>query len=356
MSKLPPRAIHNLADLFELRCRQQPNGLAYALIRDNLEPEIQLTYGQLEQRVRSLAGRLAHEVPRGTKALLLYPQGLDAACAFWACACAGLVPVPAPAPDPIRRKYALPRLRSIIEDTQVSLVLTTSGIAALFSELSLPNEMSPIKWLATDQSDNSLNSVELSRPHGTALAYLQYTSGSTATPRGVMISHGNVLSHCRALTLAGEVSNSSRSLCWLPYFHDYGLLHGIIAPFYAGIPAYLMSPVTFLRRPLRWLEAVSRFAITHSGGPNFSYEACLRAVRQQEEWRADLSTWTVASCGAEPIHPDTVEQFIDTFGPRGFRRTAFRPGYGLAEATLLVTMKRAGAEPSFLHVEADTLA
>ena len=113
--------------------------------------EIQLTYGQLEQRVRSLAGRLAHEVPRGTKALLLYPQGLDAACAFWACACAGLVPVPAPAPDPIRRKYALPRLRSIIEDTQVSLVLTTSGIAALFSELSLPNEMSPIKWLATDR-------------------------------------------------------------------------------------------------------------------------------------------------------------------------------------------------------------
>ena len=356
MSKLPPRTIHNLPDLFELRCRQQPNELAYAFIRDGLELEIQLTYGQLEHRVRSLAGRFAHEVPLGTKALLLYPQGLDAACAFWACACAGLVPVPAPAPDPIRRKYALPRLRGIIEDAQVSLVLTTSSITALSSELSLPNEVSPIKWLATDQPDNSADSVELSRPHSTALAYLQYTSGSTAVPRGVMISHGNVLSHCRALSLAGEISNSSRSLCWLPYFHDYGLLHGIIAPFYSGIPAYLMSPVTFLRRPLRWLEAVSRFSITHSGGPNFSYEACLRAVRQQEGWQADLSTWMVASCGAEPIHPDTVEQFINTFHPRGFRRTAFAPGYGLAEATLLVTMKRAGVEPSFLHVEADALA
>ena len=291
-----PRAIHNLADLFEFRCRQQPNELAYALIRDTLELEIQLTYGQLERRVRSLAGHLAREFAPGTKALLLYPQGLDAACAFWACVCAGLVPVPAPAPDPIRRKYALPRLRSIIEDAQVALALTTSSITALSSELSIPNETAPIKWMATDHPYDSAGPVESPRLTSTALAYLQYTSGSTAVPRGVMISHGNVLSHCKALSLAGEVSDSSRSLCWLPYFHDYGLLHGIIAPFYAGIPAYLMSPVTFLRRPLRWLEAVSRFAITHSGGPNFSYEACLRAVRQQEEWQADLSTWMVASC------------------------------------------------------------
>ncbi len=141
-----------------------------------------------------------------------------------------------------------------------------------------------------------------------------------------MISQGNVLAHCKALSLAGDVSDSSRSLCWLPYFHDYGLLHGILAPFYAGIPAYLMSPVTFLRRPLRWLEAVSRFAITHSGGPNFSYEACLRAVRQQQEWHADLSTWMVASCGAEPIHANTVEQFIDTFGPRWLPANDVCPG------------------------------
>ena len=356
MSKLPPRAIHNLSDLFELRCRQQPNELAYAFVRDTLELEGQLTYDQLERRVRSLAGHLARDVVPGTTALLLYSQGLDAACAFWACTLAGLVPIPAPAPDPIRLKYGLPRLRSIIEDARVSLVLTTSNITALSSELSIAKEVGSINWMATDQHYDEADSIDVPRLGSNALAYLQYTSGSTATPRGVMISHGNVLAHCRALALAGEVSDRSRSLCWLPYFHDYGFLHGIIAPFYAGIPAYLMSPITFLRRPLRWLEAVSRFAITHSGGPNFSYEACLRAVRQQKEWRVDLSTWMVASCGAEPIHPDTVEQFIDIFGSRGFRRTAFTPGYGLAEATLLVTMKRAGTEPSFLHVEADALA
>lgn len=244
----------------------------------------------------------------------------------------------------------------MIEDAQVSLALTTSSITALSSELSFANETSLITWMATDQPYDEADSIDVPRPHRNALAYLQYTSGSTATPRGVMISQRNVLAHCKALSQAGDVSDSSRSLCWLPYFHDYGLLHGIIAPFYVGIPAYLMSPVTFLRRPLRWLEAVSRFGITHSGGPNFSYESCVRAAQQQKEWQADLSVWSVASCGAEPIHPDTVRRFIDTFGPRGFRKTSFAPAYGLAEATLLVTMKRAGAEPTVLNVEAQALA
>jgi amino acid adenylation domain-containing protein len=270
--------------------------------------------------------------------------------------CAGLVPVPAPVPDSFRRKHSLPRLRAIIEDARVSLVLTTSGSETVSSELSIAKDGSQIEWLDTGQLSDHADRVEFSRLNETALAYLQYTSGSTATPRGVMVSHGNVLSHCKGLSLAGGVSDRSRSLCWLPYFHDYGLLHGIIAPFYAGIPAYLMSPLTFLRRPLRWLEAVSRFSITHSGGPNFSYESCLRAARQQPEWQTDLSTWTVASCGAEPIHAATVERFVETFGPQGFRRTSFAPAYGLAEATLLVTMKQTGAEPTFLTIEAEALA
>ena len=348
--------VSTLADLFAYHCRKRPDQLAYASVRDTLELESHLTYGELERTVRSLAGHLARRARPGTRVLLLYPPGLDVVSAFWACMCAGLVPVPAPAPDPVRRKHSLPRLRAIIEDAQVSLVLTTAGIETVSSELSIAMDGSRIEWMATDQPYDLADAVELPRLKESALAYLQYTSGSTASPRGVMISHGNVLSHCKALSLAGGVSDRSRSLCWLPYFHDYGLLHGIIAPFYAGIPAYLMSPITFLRRPLRWLEAVSRFSITHSGGPNFAYESCLRATRQQREWQADLSTWAVASCGAEPIHADTVERFVETFGPQGFRRTSFAPAYGLAEATLLVTMKRTEAEPTFLTVEAEALA
>ena len=356
MPKPLPPSKHSLADLFEFSCKRKPEELAYAFVRDTLELENQLTYGELERMVRSLVGRLAFRVQPGTRALLLYPPGLDVACAFWACMCAGLVPIPAPAPDLVRRKHSLPRLRAIIEDAQVSLVLTTSGIETVSSELSIAKDGSQIEWMATDQHYDHADAFDLPRREYTALAYLQYTSGSTASPRGVMVSHENVLSHCKALSLAGGVSDRSRSLCWLPYFHDYGLLHGIIAPFYAGIPAYLMSPVTVLRRPLRWLEAVSRFAVTHSGGPNFSYESCIRAFKQQGEWRADLSTWTVASCGAEPVHADTVERFVETFESQGFRRTSFAPAYGLAEATLLVTMKPSGTEPTFLKVEAEALA
>jgi amino acid adenylation domain-containing protein len=356
MSQRSSPRIDDLPTLFQLGCRTNPSNLAYAFVRDNLDVENHVTFGQLKQRVYSLAGHLAHQFPPGTRALLLYPQGLDVVYAFWACVCAGLVPVPAPAPDPIRRKHSLHRLRAIIDDARVALILTTSGLETTVSELSITEDANPITCIATDHAYEAADSMRLPDYSHTTLAYLQYTSGSTATPRGVMVNHQNVLAHCRALSLAGNVSPTSRSLCWLPYFHDYGLVHGIIAPFYAGIPAYLMSPLTFLRRPLRWLEAVAQFAITHSGGPNFSYESCVRAAQQQKEWQADLSAWAVASCGAEPIHPDTVTRFIDTFGPRGFRSTSFAPAYGLAEATLLVTMKRTGAEPSFLNVDAEALS
>ncbi|MBX3335152.1 MAG: amino acid adenylation domain-containing protein, partial [Nitrospira sp.] len=356
MSQGPSPHIDDLPTLFQLGCRTNPSNLAYAFVRDNLEVESHVTFGQLERSVSSLAGHLAREFPPGTRALLLYPQGLDVVYAFWACVCAGLVPVPAPAPDPIRRKHSLHRLRSIIDDAHVALILTTSGLETTVSGLPLTEDTSPLTCIATDHAYEAADSMRLPDHRPTSLAYLQYTSGSTATPRGVMVTHQNVLAHCRALSLAGSVSTGSRSLCWLPYFHDYGLVHGIIAPFYAGIPAYLMSPLTFLRRPLRWLEAVDRFAITHSGGPNFSYESCIRAAQQQREWQANLTAWSVASCGAEPIHPDTVRGFIKTFGPRGFRSTSFAPAYGLAEATLLVTMKRVDAEPSFLNVDAEALS
>ena len=355
MPKQLPLSHFCLADLFANSCQNKPQELAYAFVGSDLEIESQLTYSELERTVCSLARHLARRAQPGTRALLLYPPGIEVVCAFWACVCAGLVPVPAPSPDLVRLKYSLPRLRAIIEDAQVSQVLTTSGIEAAFSELSIAKDGRQIEWIATDKTYDQAPTVDLPHRSETSLAYLQYTSGSTTTPRGVMVSHGNVLSHCKALSVAGGVSESSRSLCWLPYFHDYGLLHGIIAPFYACIPAYLMAPVTFLRRPLRWLEAVSRFSITHSGGPNFSYESCIRGAKQRRDWQADLSSWTVASCGAEPIHADTVDRFVETFGPQGFRRASFTPGYGLAEATLVATMKRTGSEPTFLTVDAEAL-
>lgn len=349
-------AFRSLSELFEFRCHQLPQELAYVFVRDSLDLKRQLTYGELERTVTPLAGHLAQRARPGTRVLLLYPPGIDVVCAFWACICAGLVPVPAPAPDPVRRKHSLPRLRAIIENAQASLVLTTSGNETLSSELSVVTDENSIECMVTDRSYDQADTVELPRLESTTLAYLQYTSGSTATPRGVMVSHQNILAQCKALQQVAGVDSKSRSLCWLPYFHDYGLVHGIIAPFYAGIPAYLMSPLTFLRRPLRWLEAIDRFEITHSGAPNFAYESCTKALQQQKGWACHLQQWVVASCGAEPIHADTIGDFTRAFAEHGFARSAFSPAYGLAESTLVVTAKRLGENPLILSVADDALA
>lgn len=352
----PSFSSRTLADLFRYRCCEMLGQLAYASIRDNLDIECQLTYGELEQAVDSLAGHLVRRVQPGARVLLLYPPGIDVVTAFWACICAGLVPVPAPPPDPVRRKHSLPRLHAIIKDAQVALVLTTSGLAEASSDLPIVEGGSRAEWLATDRSFDFGGAVAMPESNDSSLAYLQYTSGSTAAPRGVMISHRNILAQCKALQEVAGVDFKSRSLCWLPYFHDYGLVHGIIAPFYAGIPAYLMSPLTFLRRPLRWLEAIDRFDITHSGAPNFAYESCTKALRQQKGWAGHLQRWVVASCGAEPIHVDTIDEFTQAFAEHGFARSAFSPAYGLAESTLVVTAKRLGEDPLVLSVADAALA
>jgi len=354
MSNVVPKSVQTLADLFLHRCQQPAEGIAYAFLRDTLEPGAELSWSELRKRVAQLSRMLCHRTAPGARVLLLYPPGLDVVIAFWACISAGLIPIPAPPPDSIRRKHSLPRLRAILNDAQASMVLTTGSIHALASSLLMESGTS--SWLTTDDLTGAVLAEEPLRYSGTSLAYLQYTSGSTATPRGVMISHRNVLAQCAGLSLATGVTAASRSLCWLPYYHDYGLVHGILAPFYAGIPAFLMSPVTFLRRPLRWLEAIDRFHITHSGAPNFAYESCLAALQEKKEWSGRLDRWTVASCGAEPIRAETVEAFTSRFSVYGFDPRAFTPAYGLAESTLVVTAKRHGTDMEVLAVSAEGLA
>jgi len=330
-------SVRTLADLFAYRCAQAGNGLAYAYLKDVTAIDRQLTWGELAGEVSVLAKALGARVEPGARALLIYPPGLEVVVAFWACIQAGLVPVPAPAPDAIRRKHSLSRLQAILNDAQAALVLTTASIQALCAEQSFMTTDHQVQWLATDQPmGEEWPSLENRSPMSD-LAYLQYTSGSTATPRGVMISHANVLAQCEAIRQIAGVDAGSRSLCWLPYFHDYGLVHGILAPFHAGIPAFLLSPLTFLRRPLRWLEAIDRWEITHSGAPSFAYDACVKAYQKQSGWSGDLARWAVASCGAEPIHHRMIMGFTRTFAPHGFQDHAFMPAYGLAEATLVVS-------------------
>ncbi|HKR78758.1 MAG TPA: amino acid adenylation domain-containing protein [Nitrospira sp.] len=350
-----PGYVQSLDELFLWRCGQEPEALAYAFVRDDLALTGQLTYEELARKVNIIAKGLRRQAAPGSRVLLLFPPGLDIACAFWACVVAGLVPVPAPSPDPLRLKYSLPRLRSIFHDAAVSLVLTATANDAVIQGLAQGTHGDGIAWATLDQlqepctEDFSIQSPTL------RLAYLQYTSGSTTTPRGVMISHHNVLAQCKGLQDIARIDRDSRSLCWLPYFHDYGLVHGIIGPFYAGIPAFLMSPLTFLRRPLRWLEAIDRWAVTHSGAPNSAYDSCVKALQKQKDWRSNLQRWSVASCGAEPIHPETIERFCDAFAPHGFVRTAFTPAYGLAESTLVVSSAPPDETPLVMAVSTERL-
>src|SRR5689334_20068398 len=216
------------------------------------------------------------------------------------------------------------------------MLLTNAASRAKLESLTtqLP-ELAPLRWLATDTIDGSQAEKYLERElTSESLAYLQYTSGSTSMPKGVMVTHGNVLHNSASIHKGFAHTPDSRALTWLPHFHDMGLVDGIIQPLYGGFPGILMSPAYFLQQPLRWLEAITRFQITHTGGPNFAYDLCVRRVNREQRAGLDLSSWRVAYNGAEPVRFETLVRFANEFRDCGFGWEAFYPAYGLAEATL----------------------
>jgi len=352
-----PGQATSLVDISRWRAVHQPDTVAYHFLTDGAASHASLTYASLDLRARAIAGLLQSRVEPGARILLLYPPGLDFVRAFLSCLYAGVLAVPAPPLDPSRAKQGLSRLQSIATDAQVAAVLATPEIANA-AELARESrsEAYPPRWFAIDEIDDRW--AEQWRQPDLApdqVAYLQYTSGSTSTPRGVMVTHRNLLCQCEYITNFASYDARSSTLSWMPHFHDYGLVQGILHPLFAGIPGYLMPALAFLRRPLRWLEAMSRHGITHSGGPNFAYNHCVRLTTPAERGNLDLGNWRVASCGAEPISKDTMEQFIQAFRASGFRREAFHPAYGLAEFTLLVSVKRLREVPRVLELESRAL-
>jgi len=277
--------------------------------------------------------------------LLLYPPGLEFIAAFCGCLYAGVIAIPAPPPDAARLKRTLPRLQAIAKDAQASLVLTTSRILGIVKDFRFSSgdatrtqvaEFQAMHWLVTEQIASSL-ATQWQEPvvsSGT-LAYLQYTSGSTSTPKGVMVSHGNLMFHSACISRSCGYTPDSLSATWMPYFHDYGLVEGLIVPLFNGTPCFVMSPLAFIKRPIRWLQTISRYQVTHSQGPNFAYDQCLDRIAPEQRSTLDLSSWCAAGNAAEPINYKTLERFVEVFQPYGFRANACSPAYGLAEATLL---------------------
>jgi amino acid adenylation domain-containing protein len=321
------------------RAARQPDQLAYRFLTDGERDEQTLSYAELDRGARAVAAQIVDRGGRGERALLLYPPGLDYITAFFGCLYAGAVAVPAYPPGPTRLARGLERLRSIAGEARPLLTLTTSASVAAIDAVAGTDGRSALGTvLATDETPAELASAwtpPTIDPSSTAL--LQYTSGSTATPRGVVLSHGNLMHNSGLIQRFFGYDAETRAVAWLPPYHDMGLIGGVIQPVYSGFPITLMSPVDFLARPLRWLSAMSRFAATTSGGPNFAYDLCVRKTSPEERSTLDLSRWRVALNGAEPIRPATLERFASAFAGSGFRREAFHPCYGLAEATLIVT-------------------
>jgi amino acid adenylation domain-containing protein len=340
-----------LVDLLRYRATFEPGKIAFTYLQDGVTEDGSLTYQELDRQARMIAASLRDTTVVGDRALLLYPSGLDFIAAFFGCLYAGVVAVPA---YPPKKNQKLSRLKAIISDASPSVVLCTTSIA---EDLAAPwiegTELARMRCLSTDMiADDPASDWHKAAITRDALALLQYTSGSTSAPKGVMVSHGNLLHNSECIRRSFELTPDTVSVTWLPSYHDMGLIDGIIQPVYTGFAAFLMSPGAFLQQPLRWLKAISKYSATHSGGPDFGYALCVDKTTPQEREGLDLSSWSTAYNGAEPIRQATLKEFTAAFEPHGFRPHFFYPCYGLAEVTLMATGGLVNEAP--IYCEAQT--
>ena len=330
--------------LLRARTDAAPDYPTFTFLEGGENNESALSNQRLFLRARAIAAGLQARAPAGARVLILFPPGLDYVTALYGCFLSGHCAVPAYPPYPSRLERTLPRLQAIIDDSGSSIVLTSSSIkqmaALLFQQAP---DLARLHWLSTeDLPDSEADAWHDPQPTVESLALLQYTSGSTAMPKGVMVSHGNLLHNAGLIQQCFGKSATSRGVLWLPPYHDMGLVGGLISPLFCEGSVVLMSPLAFLQRPVRWLKAISRYRASTSGGPNFAYDLCLRKITDAELGELDLSCWELAFNGAEPVRADTIRRFNARFAAAGFRSSAMYPCYGLAEVTLLASGKPTG--------------
>jgi acyl-CoA synthetase (AMP-forming)/AMP-acid ligase II len=336
------------------RACEDPDRAAYTFLADGDVERGSFTYGEVDRRARAIAATLQSLGLAGKRALLLYPPGLDYVAAFFGCLYAAVIAVPA---YPPRRNRSLERIRAIAADARAAVVLTTRLAGSAVESLAdqMPG-LQGVRCLFSDRfSENAADAWREPALSGESLAFLQYTSGSTAMPRGVMLTHGNLLHNCYWVERRFEHTPECKGVIWLPPYHDMGLVGGLLQPLYAGLLCYLMSPVSVFSSPFAWLQAISRYRGTTSGGPNFAYDLCVRRVTPEQRATLDLSCWQVAFCGAEPVRSETLERFSEMFAPCGFRREALYPCYGLAEATVMVSGGKKSTPFQYLSVDKTAL-
>lgn len=346
-----------LVDLLLLRAQSEQRHPAYTFLTFGHNEETEersFTYADLDHEARLIAACLQGLQAKGKRALLMYQPGLEYIAAFFGCLYAGVVAVPVYPPRP---NMSLSRLEAVAENAQATFVLTSSS---LYTKLDgILQHVPLLKALTWIPSDTLVEDQATAWRHPNIksddLALLQYTSGSTGLPKGVALTHANLLSNSLLIHEAFETDTSSQGVIWLPLYHDMGLIGGILQGLYCGGTATLMSPVAFLERPLRWLQTLTRTKATISGGPNFAYDLCVRKIPPEQQATLDLSHWELAFCGAEPCRPETMKRFAETFASCGFRREAFYPCYGLAEASLMVSGSKKNEGPVMRSFQATSL-
>lgn len=345
--------IHSLTELLQFRAIHQANDKAYGFFSDAGEETQSLTYEELHTKSVSLALQLKHSsIQRGERALLLFSPGLEFLVAYFGCLYVGIIPVPV---IPSRRGKTRSSTFSILNNAKPKAALTTVDmLEALSTEFKDDEHASHIHWLSVDITEKSTSDItEKFIPETFQrddLAFLQYTSGSTSSPKGVMVTHGNLLENSEMIKQALGNDESCHYVSWVPLYHDMGLIYNVLQSLYLGTSCVLLAPVTFLQRPLLWLKAISHYKTKVAGAPNFAFDLCVERFNPKLMEGVDLSHWEVAFNGAEPVRAETIEAFTKTFEPYGFRPEAFYPCYGMAEATLLVSGGQRHSKPIIKEV------
>jgi acyl-CoA synthetase (AMP-forming)/AMP-acid ligase II len=330
------------AEILQMHAARQPDNQAFVFLGADGVVADETNYSTLDLRARAIACELIINGLAGKRVLLIFPPGLDFIAALFGCFYAGAVAVPV---SFLPSKYVVDRISSIIRDADPGGVLTLKRVRTEPQIHEASNATThKLVWIEVDTTARVVREVSLPASLPEALALIQYTSGSTSSPKGVMLTHGNLIANSAMIAEAFEHDTTGRGVGWLPLFHDMGLVGHVLQPVYGGVLSVLMSPLLFLQRPALWLRAISTWKATTSGGPTYAFEYCSRAVLDDDLKHVDLSSWRVAYCGAEKIRADVLDRFSFRFAKYGFRRDSFLPCYGLAEATLLVTGARLEAK------------
>ncbi len=343
-----------VVDALEHHAEHSAERIAYTFLADGERDERNLTYGQLWAAARKIGGMLAERTEAGDRAVVMLPPGIDFFPAYWGCLWAGLVPCVAYPPRPEDAGRDIGAIAAMRRDSGAAVVLTTTSDAAAFADARAWRDEGLPAPVAVDKIEPAWPQTPRRRIE---LAYLQYTSGSTSTPKGVRIPHRTLASHCIQLTEALDVTPETVSVLWLPVHHSFGLVAGVLLPVAGCFRSIFMAPAHFLQRPLRWLEAMSRYRGTLGGGPNFAYDMVSRDVEASGNAVAalELSSWRTATMGGEAVQPATLERVQRVLERLGMRPTALKPGYGLSEATLTVSLGPIDTPPQTLALSGEAL-